>query len=85
MFLGSLPAVHLFKLADAGPFDRCRGRGVVKRQDGGATASCQRLLGGDCPHSPGLLLLRLVCLLLLSGARGHGLEREQVGSRIRAT
>lgn len=84
MFLGSLPAVHLFQLADARPFDRCGGWGVVKRQRGGATASRPQLLCGDCPHGPRRLLLRFVCLLFRS-AGGHGLEREQLGSRIRAT
>lgn len=81
MFFSSLPAIHLFKLADAGAFDRCGGRGAVERQGGGAAASCPQPLSGDCPHSPRRLLLRLVCFLFRS-TRGHRLEREQLGSRI---
>lgn len=76
MFFTSLPAIHLFKLADAGPFDRCGGRRVVERQGGGVAASSPQLLSGDCPHSPRRLLLRLVFVLFRS-SRGHGLESEQ--------
>lgn len=84
MFLGSLPAVHLFELADAGPFDRCGGWWVVQREGGGAAASCPWLLDGDCPHSAGRLLLRLVCLLFRTTG-GHSLVKEQMGNVIRAT
>lgn len=71
--MGSLPPIHLFQLADAGPFDRCGGWRVVKRQGGGAAAACPQLLSGDCPHGPRRLLLGLVCLLFRSTG-GHGLE-----------
>lgn len=76
LFGGSLPAVHLFQFADAGALDGCGGWGVVEGQRGGAAASGPRLLGGNRPHGPGLLLLlRLVCLLFRC-SRGHGLETE---------
>lgn len=84
MFFGSLPAVHLLELADACPFNRGGRWGVVKRKSGGATATCPQLLGGDCPHSPRRLLLRLVCLLFRSTG-GHSLEGEHLGNRIRET
>lgn len=73
---GSLPAVHLLQLADAGPFDRGGGGWVVKRKSRGATATCPQLLSRDGPHGPRGLLLWLVFLLFRS-TRGHSLEQTQ--------
>lgn len=71
----SLPAVHLFELADARPFDRCGGRGAADGKGGGAGPSGPQLLRGDPPQSLRRLLLLLWFVRLFFGrARRHGLE-----------
>lgn len=85
-FPSSLPAVHLFKLADAGAFDGRGGRGVVKRQGVAAASSFPQFLSGNSPHRPRWLLrglLWLVCVLF-GATRRHGLKRDQLGNMISA-